>query len=182
MVSKNNTLIIGGARSGKSRFSEQLALETGLEPVYIATSEVRDDEMRARIELHRQSRDAKWRTIEEPLNLSAIIAQQSSPERVLLVDCLTLWLSNHLEHQSNIPNQISNLCAALNAATGPVVLVSNETGQGIVPINELARTFRDEAGRLNQAVAAVANNVFVVMAGLTLPLKTNDVPMGPKIL
>lgn len=98
MVRQNITLVIGGARSGKSRFGEQLALETGLEPTYIATSEIRDEEMRNRVDLHRQSRDARWKTLEEPLALAELISTQSTSERVVLVDCLTLWLSNHLEN------------------------------------------------------------------------------------
>ncbi|MBL6945592.1 MAG: bifunctional adenosylcobinamide kinase/adenosylcobinamide-phosphate guanylyltransferase [Rhodospirillales bacterium] len=180
-MSNDVTLIIGGARSGKSRFAESYALGKGLKPIYVATSEIRDDEMRKRIQLHRESRDACWTTIEEPLRLAELIAREASSERVLLIDCLTLWLSNHLERKSDISAEIKSLQAALNNTAGPVVLVSNEVGQGIVPLNKLARTFRDEAGRMNQAVAATAQNVYAVVAGLTLPLKTNNVPTGPEI-
>jgi len=100
---------------------------------------------------------------------------------VLLIDCLTLWLSNQQEQQANISTETLSLCQALQQAKGPIVLVSNEVGLGIVPANELARHFRDEAGRLNQAIAAVCQNVYLVAAGLTLPLKTNNVPLGPEI-
>jgi len=181
MVSKDVTLVIGGARSGKSRFSESLALKTGLEPIYVATGEIRDEEMRQRIIHHQQSRDARWRTLEEPLALAELMIRESSPERVLLIDCLTLWLSNQMEQNADLTAQTSLLQSALEQTTGPVVLVSNEVGQGIVPANEMARAFRDEAGRLNQAIAATAQNVYFVTAGLTLPLKSNDALLGPEI-
>lgn len=185
-MSNDVTLILGGARSGKSRFAESYALGMGLEPIYVATceiwdNEIRDEEMRARIQLHQESRDARWKTIEEPLALAELINREATPERVLLVDCLTLWLSNQMEQNSDIATETKALQSALNQTTGPVILVSNEVGQGIVPENKLARTFRDEAGRLNQAIASTANNVYAVMAGLTLPLKTNNVLMGPEI-
>ncbi|MBT3786875.1 MAG: bifunctional adenosylcobinamide kinase/adenosylcobinamide-phosphate guanylyltransferase [Alphaproteobacteria bacterium] len=186
-ASANNelTFIFGGARSGKSRFAESFALsqasEKNLEPIYVATGEIRDEEMRQRIEHHQKSRDPRWQTLEEPLRLSELILRESTTERVLLIDCLTLWLSNQQEQQANISTETLSLCQALQQAKGPIVLVSNEVGLGIVPANELARHFRDEAGRLNQAIAAVCQNVYLVAAGLTLPLKTNNVPLGPEI-
>ena len=180
-MSNTVTLIIGGARSGKSRFAEQHALGMELEPIYVATSEIRDEEMRDRVQLHQQSRDTGWITIEEPIALGELISRESRPDRVLLIDCLTLWLSNLLDREVDLTTAIESLITALQKAPGPIVLVSNEVGQGIVPMNALARSFRDDAGRLNQAIAASANNVYFVMAGLTLPLKTNDVLMGPEI-
>jgi adenosylcobinamide kinase / adenosylcobinamide-phosphate guanylyltransferase len=186
-ASANNelTFIFGGARSGKSRFAESFALsqasEKNLEPIYVATGEIRDEEMRQRIEHHQNSRDPRWQTLEEPLRLSELILRESTAETVLLIDCLTLWLSNQQEQQADISTETQSLCQALQQAKGPIVLVSNEVGLGIVPANELARHFRDEAGRLNQAIAAVCQNVYLVAAGLTLPLKTNNVPLGPEI-
>ncbi len=178
MVSTDITLVIGGARSGKSRFAETLALrlcdERAIKPYYIATSEPRDTEMQARIERHRASRGARWTTLEEPLKLTELIARQATPERVLLIDCLTLWLSNQMEKQTHIPTHTLALQSALKQSTGPVILVSNEVGQGIVPDNKLAREFRDEAGLLNQAIAQTANNVYLIVAGLPIPLKTDQ--------
>ena len=181
---RNITLILGGARSGKSRFAEAHALaiaaDRTLQPVYVATSEVRDEEMRERIEHHRQSRDERWQTLEEPLKLSELISAEARPDRILLIDCLTLWLSNQQEQGADMAALTTSLVEALNNASGPVVLVSNEVGLGIVPANELARAFRDVAGRVNQAVARAAIDVFFVASGLTLPLKTNGVPVGPE--
>ncbi len=180
-VGKNLTLVIGGARSGKSRFSESLALESGLTPVYVATAQARDEEMQTRILHHRQQRDPHWITLEEPLALAELVSRETCPERILLVDCLTLWLSNQLEQENNLEVETTALQIALQNSAGPIVLVSNEVGQGIVPANKLARLFRDEAGRLNQAVATIAKNVYFVMAGLTLPLKIDHTPTGPTI-
>ena len=180
-MSNNVTLIIGGARSGKSRYAESYALGMELEPIYVATGEIRDEEMRVRIHHHQKSRDSRWTTLEEPLALAELIAREARPDRVLLIDCLTLWLNNLLDRQADLASATESLNTALKNTAGPVVLVSNEVGQGIVPMNELTRIFRDEAGRLNQSVAAIANNVYFVMAGLTLPLKANNALLGPMI-
>ena len=176
------SLVLGGARSGKSQYGERLALETGLTPIYIATAEARDAEMQTRIGHHRDQRDERWSTLEEPLDLASIIAGQSDPARVLFVDCLTLWLSNHLEHGCDLEQESDALCAALAEATGPVILISNEVGQGIVPTNALARQFRDEAGRLHQKVAAICTDVSFIIAGLTLPLKRDGLAIDLALL
>lgn len=170
-------LVLGGARSGKSRIAEEIAGSAGLKQVYIATSEIRDAEMQDRVDKHRQDRGQGWETIEEPLDIAAIIARTSHPGTVLLIDCLTLWLSNLLEAGRDIAAETQRLCNLLETAPGPVVLVSNEVGQGIVPMNKLARQFRDEAGRLHQAVATVSDTVLMVSAGLPIALKQGGKPV-----
>jgi adenosylcobinamide kinase / adenosylcobinamide-phosphate guanylyltransferase len=167
-------LVIGGARSGKSRHAEQLA-QDGRQPViYIATGEARDAEMRERIVHHRLRRPAGWRTVEEPLALAAALAREAAPHTCLLADCLTLWLSNVMLAKRE--DEIDKLLETLPALPGRVILVSNEVGWGIVPENELARRFRDEQGRLNQRIAALADNVTLVTAGLPLVLKHTPPP------
>lgn len=171
------TLVLGGARSGKSRFAEGLATATGLDLVYVATAHAFDDEMRERIARHRADREgAGWRTIEAPLALADVVAAQSAPETALLVDCLTLWLTNVMLADLDVEREAGGLLAALDAAPGPVVLVSNEVGYGIVPENALARAFRDHQGRLNQLVAARSDRVTLVAAGLPLDLKLPKEP------
>lgn len=177
MANKNITLILGGARSGKSRLAEKFALNLNLTPVYLATGEARDAEMRARITAHKEDRGDIWKTIEEPININDVLIAESQKNAVILVDCLTLWLSNLFENDFNIEEQVGLLIEALKQTTGPVILVSNDVGQGIVPINELARNFRDESGRLNQKIAAIAQNVYSVTAGLPIPLKENNKPL-----
>lgn len=163
-------LVIGGARSGKSRCAERLVAGRGLPLVYIATAEAWDDEMRARIAEHRASRGAGWTTLEAPLDLAG--ALDAAPEGVtVLVDCATLWLTNHLLAGHDVDLEADRLIAALSGCASPVAVVSNETGWGIVPDNALARTFRDAQGRLNQRLAARADLVLGVMAGLTFALK-----------
>lgn len=165
------TLVLGGARSGKSTFAETLVLGSGLKPVYVATASADDDEMSARIEEHRKRRGEDWVTIEEPVNLSAVLAQLSRPDTAVLVDCLTLWLSNLMMRDIPVAIEMAGLTDTIARLEGPVVFVSNEVGLGLVPDNELGRAFRDQAGRLNQAVAAVARQVHFVAAGLPLTLK-----------
>lgn len=163
------TLVLGGARSGKSALAERLVLAHGRPPVYVATAEAWDDEMRARIAQHRAERDGLgWRTIEAPLDLPGALALAG--EAPVLVDCLTLWLTNLMLGEHDIPGATAALLAALDRA-GPTVLVANEVGLGIVPDNALARRFRDAAGRLNQQVAARADTVVFTAAGLPLVLK-----------
>ncbi|BCP53432.1 adenosylcobinamide kinase/adenosylcobinamide phosphate guanyltransferase [Kaistia sp. 32K] len=171
--SARTALILGGARSGKSRFAEAIVSRTGLPATYLATAEIRDAEMQARISTHRERRGGDWTTVEEPLELTDRVAALADPDRVLLVDCLTLWLSNLMEAERDIPAEAARLAEALRGARGPVVLVSNEVGSGIVPMNALARRFADEQGRLNQQIAAAVETVFLVAAGLPVRLKPN---------
>jgi adenosylcobinamide kinase/adenosylcobinamide-phosphate guanylyltransferase len=164
------TLVLGGARSGKSLYAEQIIGERG-PGLYLATAEAGDDEMAERIRRHRARRGPGWETLEEPLDLSEAISRSASPDRPILVDCLTLWLSNLLGAERDVDAAIHDLLAILECPNGPVVLVSNEVGFGIVPATPLGRIFRDHAGRLNQAAAAIAGRVVLVAAGLPLILK-----------
>ncbi len=164
------TLVIGGARSGKSRFAEGLVTQSGRRRRYIATAEAWDDEMRTRIAQHRRDRGKDWITVEAPLDLPAALAQAQADEAVL-IDCATLWLTNHLLADHDLSAQTEGLVAALAACAAPVVIVSNETGWGIVPENALARQFRDEQGRLNQRLAHKAGLAVTVIAGLPMVLK-----------
>ena len=164
------TLVIGGARSGKSAFAERLVTGSGRPRRYIATAEAWDDEMRIRIAQHRTDRGDGWTTVEVPLDLSAALARVR-PDEAVLIDCATLWLTNHHLADHDSAAEATALLAALAACAAPVVVVSNETGWGIVPDNALARRFRDEQGRLNQRLAAAAALVVTVMAGLPLALK-----------
>ena len=162
------TLILGGARSGKSALAERLTLAAGPAPLYIATAEAWDDEMRARIALHRAQRDGQgWRTIEAPISMPQALGETSGP---VLVDCLTLWLTNLMLGEHDIEAATTALLAALERPA-LTVLVANEVGLGIVPDNALARRFRDAAGRLNQTIAARADTVVFTAAGLPLVLK-----------
>jgi adenosylcobinamide kinase / adenosylcobinamide-phosphate guanylyltransferase len=165
------TVLIGGARSGKSRLALERAQALPGELVYVATGEALDTEMSERIARHRAERGARWRTVEEPLDLAGAIARESSGGNVLVVDCLTLWLSNLIFRERDVGAATTSLLEALARRRGTVLLVSNEVGMGIVPENALARRFRDEAGRLNQAVARVADEVVLVCAGLALRMK-----------
>lgn len=164
------SLVIGGARSGKSRLAEALVTGSGLTRRYIATAEAWDDEMRARIAQHRADRGTGWITVEAPLDLPSALATAGEDE-VVLVDCATLWLTNHLLAEHDLDAEGSTLLAAFAACRAPVVVVSNEVGFSIVPENALARRFRDAQGRLNQRIAAQAGLVVGVMAGLPILLK-----------
>ena len=165
------TLVLGGARSGKSRHAEAL-IETGApKSLYLATAEPLDDEMRQRIAAHRARRGPRWTTLEEPLALVPALAAAARPERPVLVDCLTLWLSNLIHAERDVAAEIDALAAALPHLAGPVMLVANEVGLGIVPSTPLARAFRDHAGRLNRDIAACCDRVVFVAAGLPLVLK-----------
>ena len=163
--------LLGGARSGKSRLGEQLVEATPGRWIYLATAEALDDEMADRIAAHRSRRDSRWRTVEEPLDLPAALVEWSAPDTAILVDCLTLWLSNLMGAGRDPAQAVDALVQALSTVEGRVVLISNEVGQGIVPDNALARTFRDTAGRMHQAVAEAAHRVLFVVAGLPLTLK-----------
>jgi adenosylcobinamide kinase/adenosylcobinamide-phosphate guanylyltransferase len=164
-------LVIGGVRSGKSRYAQQRAEASGLKPVFIATAQAFDDEMKDRIARHRADRDGHWSTVEAPFDLPQAIACYSATDSVLLIDCLTLWVTNLLLADRDIAAETDALAQALRAASGQLILVSNEVGWGIVPENPLARRFRDEAGIVNQKVAQAADEVQLVVAGLTTPLK-----------
>ncbi|GHC78428.1 bifunctional adenosylcobinamide kinase/adenosylcobinamide-phosphate guanylyltransferase [Limoniibacter endophyticus] len=163
--------IIGGARSGKSAFAEKQVRHSPAPWVYIATAQAFDEEMQERIAHHRAGRaENDWRTVDAPFDL--VTALETVTEGCpLLVDCLTLWLTNHMLAESDLEFEIMRLADCLANPRGPWVVVSNEVGYGIVPENPLARRFRDEAGRLNQRIAAVADRVFLVAAGLPLQLK-----------
>lgn len=164
-------LVLGGARSGKSRYAQQRAEALEGRHVFIATAEAWDNEMRDRIARHRADRDARWTTVDAPYELPAAIREGNQNDTVLLVDCLTLWASNLLLAERDIEAATADLVTAINAFEGTLILVANEVGMGIVPDNILARRFRDAAGRINQAVAAAAHEVTLVVAGLPLQLK-----------
>lgn len=165
------TLVLGGARSGKSRHAEALALSHRDRRVYVATAEIIDDEMRRRVDLHREQRGAGWETREVPLDLTCALAAGDHPKSFILVECVTIWINNLIYHGKDVAAEVKRLCDMLPKLKGRVVLVSNEVGLGIVPDNALARAFRDEAGRANQALAAVADDVVFIAAGLPITLK-----------
>lgn len=167
-------LVFGGARSGKSTFAEETAAASGRNVRYIATATAGDSEMQDRIERHQAQRPSHWALSEEPLHLSKLIREHdAAQEELLLVDCLTLWLSNHLFHPDKPDLQClrEDLCEALEQSQSDIILVSNEVGMGIVPMGEISREFVDHSGWLNQAVARVADRVTFVAAGLPLNLK-----------
>lgn len=167
-------LILGGARSGKSLLAEKRALESALAVTYLATAQAHDDEMAQRIAHHQARRPAAWELIEEPLHLAATLQAMAAGERCLVIDCLTLWLSNLLFADTDgqlLAQETAALLDVLPRLPGRVILVSNEVGLGIIPLGDITRRFVDEAGRLNQRVAAVAQRVTFVAAGLPLELK-----------
>ena len=163
-------LILGGARSGKTR--RGLAIASAYAPrTYIATAEARDDEMRERIARHRVERDAVWQTVEAPIDLCGALCKADRPDSVIMIDCLTLWLSNLMEKNAALEDETAKLVETLPSISAAVVVVSNEVGLGIVPEHALARAFRDAQGRLNQIVAAAADHVELMVAGLPLIVK-----------
>jgi adenosylcobinamide kinase/adenosylcobinamide-phosphate guanylyltransferase len=164
-------LVLGGARSGKSRHAQALAEACGGPLTFIATAQAFDGEMTDRIARHRADRDGRWRTIEAPLALPDAILAADAPDAVILIDCLTLWASNLLLADADSDAAAEQLCAALSATQARILLVANEVGLGIVPDNALARRFRDIAGTLNQRVAAIVDRVDMVAAGLPFALK-----------
>ena len=168
-------LILGGARSGKSRLAERLASASGLEVTYVATSQPLDDEMRERIRHHQEQRPAHWRLIEEPLELARVLREQAAPGRCLLVDCLTLWVTNLLldDNPQRLDHERQQLFETLDNLPGRLIMVSNETGLGVVPLGELSRRYVDEAGWLHQELARRADRVQFCVAGLPMVLKGN---------
>ncbi|EEQ96035.1 bifunctional adenosylcobinamide kinase/adenosylcobinamide-phosphate guanylyltransferase [Brucella sp. ZJ1_1] len=166
-----SVLVLGGARSGKSSYAEKMAQSSGLQPLYLATGRAFDDEMENRIAIHRDRRGSDWQTVEEPLDLVSALTLHVAVDRFVLVDCLTLWLTNLMMAERDIAAETAGLVAMLPNLAGSVVFVSNEVGFGIVPENRMAREFRDHAGFLHQAVAAVADEVYLIAAGLPLKMK-----------
>lgn len=169
------TLILGGVKSGKSRLAEQRAINSKLAVCYVATARADDSEMQQRIALHQQQRPAHWTTVEVPLNLAAALQQQDDSDKCILVDCLTLWLTNLLltDDENLLTNEIQQLLETLPTLQADIILVSNETSMGIVPMGELTRRFCDEAGRLHQQLAVLMDNVILTVAGLPHALKGN---------
>jgi adenosylcobinamide kinase/adenosylcobinamide-phosphate guanylyltransferase len=173
-------LIIGGARSGKSRYALDLvkAYPRG-EKIFVATCVPRDDEMKERVERHRKERGAGWKTLEIPVHIADAITQNSQGAGLILIDCLTLWVSNlifEIKDEPAINHYLDRLIESIRKSDSPVILVTNEVGCGIVPENPLARRFRDIAGRVNQQVASVCSKVFWMVAGIPVPIRTPDIP------
>ncbi len=166
------TLILGGARSGKSRYGEALVERQPGASIYLATAEAGDAEMAARIAAHRARRGDRWTTVEAPLDLVGALERETGPRQAVLVDCLTLWLSNLMGAGRDVAGECEGLIAALPGLSGPIVFVSNEVGQGIVPDNAAARAFIDHAGRLHQNLAEVAQRVVFMTAGLPQEIKS----------
>ena len=177
MKADHISLVVGGCRSGKSRYALEMAEKVDANrQIFIATCQPHDDEMRERVEKHRQQRSDTWFTVEAPLKLPEAIGSHTSPDTVVVVDCLTLWISNILlqagdPRANDWETQAVRLVKGLSEANGPVILVSNEVGTGIVPENRLARMFRDATGAVNQQIAAVAGSVIWMVAGIPVKIK-----------
>src|SRR6201996_546544 len=174
MTELATTLVLGGARSGKSAFAEKLIADSGLAKIYLATATAGDDEMKARVAQHRAQRGEGWTTVEEPLALVDALTREATHGRAVLVDCLTLWLSNLMLAERDPEVEGRRLTRFLGVARYPIVFVSNEVGLGLVPETALGRRFRDAQGRLNQLVAASVPNVVFIAAGLPLWLKNSS--------
>lgn len=166
------TLVLGGARSGKSRYAERLVEDQAGACVYVATAQALDAEMSERIRRHRERRGPRWETLEESIDIVGALERTARPDGAVLVDCLTLWLNNLMTAKRDIEAETTKLITALPSLSGPVVLVSNEVGLGVVPDNALARAFMDHAGRLHQRAAEAAQSVVFLAAGLPLALKS----------
>jgi adenosylcobinamide kinase/adenosylcobinamide-phosphate guanylyltransferase len=168
------TLVLGGVRSGKSRYAQQLA-ERESRVIFVATAKVSDDEMQQKINHHREERPAEWITVEEPLELVQVLAQRGTSCDVMVVDCLTIFAANLLEAEGDdrgaVDRRVEALCEGLRSASCSVVLVSNEVGSGVVPAYPSGRRYRDLLGEINQSVARVADDVVLMVAGLPLALK-----------
>ena len=174
------TLILGGVRSGKSRLAERLAHDSALPVTYVATAHAGDEEMRQRIAAHQRRRPPDWRLIEEPIALAGVIARASAPDRCLLVECLTLWLTNLLmkNDETGLSDETAALLNAVATAPGELILVGNETNLGVSPLDALTRRFCDLAGTLHQDLAARCDRVILTVAGLPLTVKTPDIQGG----
>ncbi len=170
-------LILGGVKSGKSRLGMETALQSGLPVVYFATATARDEEMRRRIARHQCERPLEWELVEEPVYLAEALKSHATPRHCLLVDCLTLWLSNllHQSDKSQIDAKIEHLVEVIPELPGQLIMISNETNQGIIPANVLGRQFCDAAGLLHQRLAILCDRVTLVVAGLPMVLKENPV-------
>ncbi len=168
----SHVLVLGGARSGKTGFAERLAMRAGKRPAYLATAEALDEEMRERVRTHQVQRSTVFATIEEPLALSAAIETAAKAHDAILVDCLTLWITNMIVANRNVAKAVDQLVETLQATTTcRVILVSNEVGLGIVPDNAMARMFRDLAGAAHQRLAEICDDAYFVVAGLPMVLK-----------
>jgi len=176
MTASSHMLVVGGQRSGKSRFAESMVAGFGGQAVYVATAEIRDGEMESRIAMHRDRRGGEWATIEEPLDISSAISRATAQGEAVLVDCLTVWLANLIEAGRNIAEETDTFLQTLSATVCPVVLVSNEVGAGIVPANALARHYADALGTLNQQVADQVGRVVLMAAGQPLLIKPAPTP------
>ena len=170
-ASARSLLVLGGARSGKSAYAQSLAETYGSERLYLATAEAGDEEMAARIARHRADRGRGWATLEEPLEVALALSAEARPGRVVVVDCLTLWLSNLMLAGRDPSAAIAGLVAAIGALAGPAVLISNEVGLGIVPEHRLGREFRDWQGRANREIAEACDAAVFIAAGLPVQLK-----------
>ena len=164
------TLVLGGARSGKSAFAEGL-VDAAPKPVYLATAQALDSEMSEKIRLHRERRGDHWLTVEEPLEIATALRQHSDPDSPVLLDCLTLWLSNILHARRDVDTQLRRLLESFAALHGPVVCVSNEVGLGVTPDNALSRRYVNDLGRLHQQIAAQASQVYFLIAGIPILIK-----------
>lgn len=164
-------LVLGGARSGKSRHAQKLAEDASAQRTFIATAEMLDDEMSERIARHRADRGDAWKTVESPISLCAAVEQACDENHSVLVDCLTLWLSNIMHAEMNVDEEVQRLAETIQVVSTPLIIVSNEVGMGIVPETLLGRRFRDAQGRLNQKIGQVCDRVEFVAAGLPLRLK-----------
>lgn len=171
-------LVIGGTRSGKSAFAEQLCEQSKLDLLYVATSPLfpDDKEMQTRIKHHVERRGQRWQLIEQELELAQTIKNNMCPGRAILIDCLTLWLNNLLYHDRNVSEAIKGLTSVLDQRSGTILFITNEVGQGIVPVDKATRAFRDEQGRLNQAMAGACDQVVSVTAGIPVLLKPGNQP------
>ncbi|MEK6727342.1 MAG: bifunctional adenosylcobinamide kinase/adenosylcobinamide-phosphate guanylyltransferase [Candidatus Omnitrophota bacterium] len=171
------TLILGGARSGKSRFALKLAQKSASSLLFIATAAPSDNEMRKRIKLHRKNRPSRWKTIEEPVKLSFLVKRISKKTDLIIIDCMTIFISNLLlkgRSDYSIQSEVNSVLRTIRNSNFNTLIVSNEVGMGIVPDNPLARRFRDLAGKINQSIAAASDEVYLIVSGLPLKLKGAD--------
>lgn len=176
-MKKITTLVTGGTRSGKSSFAEKLAAASGKKVIYIATATVEDEEMARRVENHRARRPPDWKTVEEPLEVAGVVAGYSSPDNLILIDCLALYLSNLLlktgnAEENRILASIRNLCETITHSSSDVIIVTNEVGWGLVPTHPLGRVYRDLLGTANQLMASAADRVYLVVCGLAVEIKS----------